>query len=164
MKEVHSFSDEELEAFIVSLEPLRGTSRERCFVCAAQHSADSKLEEHHVWPREYGGTTYPTVMLCPYHHSYVHDLAVKIISKVSRGKPPPKLVISTNGSANNVVQLVRIIVTAWSNPTVRRKTLQVSFEDTDFDDFFVVKTHCSLSDKETILYAVRMLSKQLRGD
>ena len=164
MSLIESLSEDELIEFLNALEPLRGTSRAHCFVCGKENAEHAKLEEHHVWPREYGGTSYPTVMLCPEHHAYVHSLAVKVIAKISRSKPPPVLNISTAGSVKNVSHLVRIIITAWCNPTVRRKTLQVSFEDTDLDDFLVVKTLLSLSDKNTILYAVREVSNRLRGD
>ncbi len=59
-----------------------------CWVCGARFKTSvppgpANKENHHVFPRNAGGTDGPEVSLCSVHHADIHAIALRIHSKKS---------------------------------------------------------------------------------
>lgn len=57
-----------------------------CWVCSARFTdsrppGPANREEHHIVPRQAGGTDGPTVSLCDGHHACLHKIALRLKSK-----------------------------------------------------------------------------------
>jgi hypothetical protein len=61
---------------------------DHCWVCSARFTdcfppGPANREEHHIIPRQAGGTDGPVVSLCDGHHTMLHKIAMRL----SSGKP-----------------------------------------------------------------------------
>lgn len=69
---------------------MKSITLDYCWVCGvrfndAKPAGPANREEHHIIPRQAGGTNGPTVSLCENHHGILHKIAVGLNSK----KPKP---------------------------------------------------------------------------
>ncbi len=82
-----------------------------CWCCVSKVS----LDEHHVVPREYGGSKGPTVTLCGNCHKLVHRVASNVWSQ--RTKTDKKTVVASRlkdytGDKQKITYLVDVILRA----------------------------------------------------
>ncbi len=82
-----------------------------CWVCGIKfipHGPSFK-EEHHVFPRNAGGTDGPLVCLCPNHHTAAHQLAIRI----QKNKNPEELLVhEPQDRIKKIAYLAKAIVKA----------------------------------------------------
>lgn len=149
---------DEREKYIASLEHLRKLPQDVCLVCRCNlDSPDAGKHLHHVWPRAYGGTDLPEVALCNRHHTYVHKLATRLVSMLSKGQIlPPTLKIETDGDPRIVLNLVKIIVTAYANPLSMDKRMHVILSGDTLLAFNALKGLFGCSDKVVIDRALQI--------
>lgn len=88
--------------------------RPHCWVCEVRFKTSippgpANLEEHHVFPRNAGGTDGPLVSLCDTDHATLHKIADRLHSK----KPFKDLLIGREGTAQKrLVWLAAMVVKA----------------------------------------------------
>jgi len=57
---------------------------DHCWICNARfvgNGGTAHREDHHIFPRAYGGVDGPTVTICDTHHSKVHPIAECLINE-----------------------------------------------------------------------------------
>ena len=85
---------------------MKSLTLEYCWVCNVRFNdvvnpGAANREEHHIIPRQAGGTHGPTVSLCDKHHTILHKIAVTLNSK--NPKPYQQLISDLETEAQSKI-------------------------------------------------------------
>ncbi len=118
---------------------MKSIKLDHCWVCETRFTdanppGTANREEHHIVPRQAGGSNGPTVSLCDKHHTILHKIAATLNSK--KPKPYGHLIADLDpGRQKKVLYLAGVAANAFAqtkdDPNKRRVVVLTMDRETE---------------------------------